>query len=101
VVPAGNHDTAEAWPNVTKTRDRFAALRLIYDAMIDRSGGLAAEVAVGPRSVTTGGRDTPQATSSARSAGSASADDAVFLGEPETGGCGALDPNLEDAVPVG
>ena len=33
-----DHYTAEAWAHVAKTGDRFAALQLIYDAVVDRWG---------------------------------------------------------------
>ena len=42
-----DHYTAEAWAHVAKVGDRFAALQPVYDAVIDRWGRLAADVARG------------------------------------------------------
>jgi len=42
-----DHYTAEAWAHVAKVGDRFAALQPVYDAVIDRFGGLTADVARG------------------------------------------------------
>jgi putative transposase len=42
-----DHYTAEAWIHVAKVGDRFAALQPVYDAVIDRFGGLGADVARG------------------------------------------------------
>jgi hypothetical protein len=43
-----DHYTAEAWVHVAKIGDRFAALQPVYDADIDRFGGLP-EGRCGPR----------------------------------------------------
>ena len=42
-----DHYTAQAWAHVAEVRDRFAALQPVYDAVIDRFGGLTADVAPG------------------------------------------------------
>jgi putative transposase len=42
-----DHYTAEAWAHVAKVGDRFAALQPVYDAVIDRHGALAPDVARG------------------------------------------------------
>jgi putative transposase len=82
-----DHYTAEAWAHVAKTGDRFAALQPVYDAVIDRFGGLGADVA---RGIALRHDWGPQYRS-AHFLGSIGwlgiADDAAFLGEPETNGC--------------
>jgi putative transposase len=40
-----DHHTAEAWAQVAKVGDRFAALQPVYDAVPDRFGALAADTA--------------------------------------------------------
>lgn len=42
-----DHSAAEAWAHVAKTGDRFAALQPADDAVIDRFGGLEANIARG------------------------------------------------------
>jgi putative transposase len=82
-----DHYTAEAWAHVAKVGDRFAALQPVYDAVIDRFGGLTADVA---RGIALRHDWGPQYRS-AHFLGSIGwlgiADDAAFLGEPETNGC--------------
>jgi putative transposase len=82
-----DHYTAEAWAHVAKVGDRFAALQPVYDAVIDRFGGLDADVA---RGIALRHDWGPQYRS-AHFLGSIGwlgiADDAAFLGEPETNGC--------------
>ena len=82
-----DHYTAEAWAHVAKIGDRFAALQPVYDAVIDRFGGLAADIA---RGISLRHDWGPQYRS-AHFLGSIGwlgmADDAAFLGEPETNGC--------------
>jgi putative transposase len=82
-----DHYTAEAWAHVAKVGDRFAALQPVYDAVIDRFGGLDADVA---RGILLRHDWGPQYRS-AHFLGSIGwlgiADDAAFLGEPETNGC--------------
>jgi putative transposase len=82
-----DHYTAEAWAHVAKTGDRFAALQPVYDAVIDRWGALGPDVA---RGVSLRHDWGPQYRSG-HFLGSLGwlgiADDAAFLGEPETNGC--------------
>ena len=82
-----DHYTAEAWAHVAKIGDRFAALQPVYDAVIDRWGRLDADVARGLSLR----HDWGPQYRSAHFGGSISwlgiADDAAFLGEPETNGC--------------
>jgi putative transposase len=82
-----DHYTAEAWAHVAKIGDRFAALQPVYDAVIDRFGGLDADVA---RGIALRHDWGPQYRS-AHFLGSITwlgiTDDAAFLGEPETNGC--------------
>jgi putative transposase len=82
-----DHYTAEAWTHVAKVGDRFAALQPVYDAVIDRFGGLAADIA---RGISLRHDWGPQYRSG-HFLGSIGwlgiADDAAFLGEPETNGC--------------
>jgi putative transposase len=82
-----DHYTAEAWAHVAKTGDRFAALQPVYDAVIDRWGRLDADVARGLALR----HDWGPQYRSGHFLGSLSwlgiADDAAFLGEPETNGC--------------
>ena len=42
-----DHYTDEAWAHVAKVGNRFAALQPVYDAVIDRFGGLGPDVARG------------------------------------------------------
>jgi putative transposase len=82
-----DHYTSEAWAHVAKIGDRFAALQPVYDAVIDRWGQLDADAA---RGVVAAPRLGPQYRSG-HFLGSIGwlgiADDAAFLGEPETNGC--------------
>jgi putative transposase len=82
-----DHHTAEAGAHVAKIGDRFAALQPVYDAVINRFGGLAADVARGLQLR----HDWGPQYRSAHFLGSIGwlgiADDAAFLGEPETNGC--------------
>jgi putative transposase len=82
-----DHYSAEAWAHVAKIGDRFAALQPVYDAVIDRWGRLDADVARGLSLR----HDWGPQYRSAHFLGSIGwlgiADDAAFLGEPETNGC--------------
>jgi putative transposase len=82
-----DHYTAEAWAHVAKTGDRFAALQPVYDAVVDRWGRLDADVARGLALR----HDWGPQYRSGHFLGSISwlgiANDAAFLGEPETNGC--------------
>jgi transposase InsO family protein len=87
VFAAVDHYTAEAWAHVAKIGDRFAALQPIYDAVIDRHGVLAADVARGLEVR----HDWGSQYRSHHFAGSLKwlgiADSPAFPGEPETNGC--------------
>jgi putative transposase len=82
-----DHSTAEAWAHVAKVGDRFAALQPVDDAVIDRWGALGPDVARGLSLR----HDWGPQDRSAHFLGSLGwlgiADDAAFLGEPETNGC--------------
>ena len=82
-----DHYSAEAWTHVAKVGDRFAALQPVYDAVIDRWGRLDADVARGLSLR----HDWGPQDRSGHFLGSIGwlgiADDAAFLGEPETNGC--------------
>jgi putative transposase len=82
-----DHYTAEAWAHVAKTGDRFAALQPVYDGVVDRWGRLDADVARGLSLR----HDWGPQYRSGHFLGSIGwlgiADDAAFLGEPETNGC--------------
>jgi putative transposase len=79
-----DHYTAEAWTHVAKIGDRFAALQPVYDAVIDRWGRLEADIARGLQLR----HDWGPQYRSGHFLGSITwlgiADDAAFLGEPET-----------------
>jgi putative transposase len=97
-----DHSTAEAWAHVAKVGDRLAALQPVYDTVIDRFGGLGPDVARGLSLR----HDWGPQYRSAHFLGSIGwlgiADDAAFLGEPETNGCaGTLDPHPQRAVSLG
>jgi putative transposase len=82
-----DHYTAEAWAHVAKVGDRFAALQPVYDAVIERWSRLDADVARGLSLR----HDWGPQYRSGHFLGSIGwlgiADDAAFLGEPETNGC--------------
>jgi hypothetical protein len=64
-----DHYTAEAWAQVAKVGDRFAALQPVDDAVIDRWGRLDADIARGVQLRHDWDRNTARATSWARSPG--------------------------------
>ncbi len=64
-----DHHTDEAWAHVAKVGNRFAALQPVYDAVIDRFGGLGPDVARGSSSATTGAANIGPTISRARSTG--------------------------------
>ncbi len=81
-----DHHTDEAWCHVARVGSRFAALQPVYDAVIDRFGGLGPDVARGVRLRHDWG---PQYRShhfqgSLRWLGLT--DDAAFVGEPQGNG---------------
>jgi putative transposase len=81
-----DHYTAEAWAQVAKVGDRFAALQPVYDAVVDRWGRLDADIARGLELR----HDWGPQYRSAHFTGSiwlGISDDPAFLGEPETNGC--------------
>ena len=90
-----DHYTAEAWTHVAKRGDRLAALQpvydavidRVYDAVIDRFGSLGPDVARGIQLR----HDWGPQYRSRHFVGSITwlglADDAAFVGEPETNGC--------------
>jgi putative transposase len=65
-----DHHSTEAWAHVAKVGDRFAALQPVYDAVLDRYGQLAPDLARGIEVVTTGAASTARRTSPARCPGS-------------------------------
>jgi putative transposase len=82
-----DHYTAEAWTHLAARGDRFAALQPVYDAVIDRFGGLEADVA---RGISLRHDWGPQYrsghfTGSIRWLGLN--DSPAYVGEPETNGC--------------
>jgi putative transposase len=82
-----DHYTAEAWAHVAKIGDRFAALQPVYDAVIDRFGGLDADIARGISLRHDWGPQYRSAYFLGSIAWLGISDDAAFLGEPETNGC--------------
>jgi putative transposase len=82
-----DHYTAEAWAQVAKVGDRFAALQPVYDAVIDRWGRLEADVAHGLELRHDWGPQYRSAHFTGSLAWLGIADSPAFLGEPETNGC--------------
>ena len=82
-----DHYTAGAWAHVAKVGDRFAALQPVYDAVIDRFGALGADVARGIALRHDWGPQYRSGHFLGSIAWLGIADDAAFLGEPETNGC--------------
>jgi putative transposase len=82
-----DHYSAEAWAHVAKVGDRFAALQPVYDAVIDRWGRLDADVARGVHLRHDWGPQYRSAYFLGSIGWLGIADDAAFLGEPETNGC--------------
>jgi putative transposase len=82
-----DHYTAEAWTQVAARGDRFAALQPVYDAVIDRFGGLEADIARGLSLRHDWGPQyrSGHFTGSLRWLGID--DSPAFIGEPETNGC--------------
>jgi putative transposase len=82
-----DHFTCEAWAHVAKWGTRHAALQPVYDAVVDRFGALEPDVGrgIGLR------HDWGPQYRSRHFLGSLAwlgiADDAAFVGEPETNGC--------------
>jgi putative transposase len=82
-----DHYTAEAWAHVAKVGDRFAALQPVYDAVIDRWGALGPDLARGLSLRHDWGPQYRSGHFLGSIAWLGIADDAAFLGEPETNGC--------------
>jgi len=82
-----DHYTAEAWAQVAKVGDRFAALQPVYDAVIDRWGRLDADLARGLSLRHDWGPQYRSGHFLGSIAWLGIADDAAVLGEPETNGC--------------
>jgi putative transposase len=82
-----DHYTAEAWAQVAKVGDRFAALQPVSDAVVDRWGRLDADIARGLELRHDWGRQYRSAHFTGSLAWLGSSDDPAFLGEPETNGC--------------
>jgi len=82
-----DHWTAEAWTHVAKTGDRIAALQPVYDAVIDRFGQLAPDVARGIKLRHDWGPQYRSRHFLGSIAWLGLDDDAAFVGEPETNGC--------------
>src|SRR5512132_2678806 len=82
-----DHYTAEAWAHVAKTGDRFAALQPVYDAVIDRWGQLGPDIARGLQLRHDWGPQYRSGHFLGSIAWLGIADNAAFLGEPETNGC--------------
>ncbi len=82
-----DHYTAEAWSHVAKVGTRFAALQPLYDAVIDRFGELAADVARGISVRHDWGSQyrSHHFTGSLHWLGMT--DDPAYPGEPEGNGC--------------
>jgi transposase InsO family protein len=97
-----DHYTAEAWAHVAKVGDRFAPLQPVYDAVIDRWGRLDADIARGVQLRHDWGPQYRSGHFLGSIAWLGIADDAAFLGEPETNGCAERwNPHPQGAVPVG
>jgi putative transposase len=82
-----DHYTAEAWAQVAKVGDRFAALQPVYDAVVDRWGRLDADIARGLELRHDWGPQYRSAHFTGSLAWLGIADSPAFLGEPETNGC--------------
>jgi putative transposase len=82
-----DHCTAEAWAQVAKVGDRFAALQPVYDAVVDRWGRLEADIARGLQLRHDWGPQYRSGHFQGSIAWLGIADDVAFLGEPETNGC--------------
>lgn len=82
-----DHYTAEAWCHVAKVGDRIAALQPICDAVVDRFGQLAPDVARGVKLRHDWGPQYRSRHFLGSIAWLGLSDDAAFIGEPETNGC--------------
>ena len=87
IFGAIDHFSCEAWSHVAKVGDRFAALQPIYDAVIERFGALAPDVARGVAVRHDWGSQfrSHHFTGSLHWLGMT--DDPAYPGEPEGNGC--------------
>jgi transposase InsO family protein len=82
-----DHYTCQAWAHVAKVGDRFAALQPVYDAVIDRHGVLAADVARGVEVRHDWGSQYRSAHFTGSLAWLGITDSPAYPGEPECNGC--------------
>jgi putative transposase len=82
-----DHFTAEAWAHVAKVGDRHAALQPVYDAVIDRWGTLAPDIARGLAVRHDWGSQYRSVHFQGSLRWLGIADDPAYVGEPETNGC--------------
>lgn len=82
-----DHHTAEAWAHVAKVGDRFAALQPVYDAILDRFGVLASDVARGIEVRHDWGSQYRSAHFTGSLAWLGLSDSPAYPGEPECNGC--------------
>jgi len=81
-----DHHTDEAWAHVAKVGNRFAALQPVYDAVIDRFGGLRANVARGIKLRHDWGSQYRSGHFQGSLRWLGIEDDAAFVGEPQGNG---------------
>lgn len=81
-----DHCTDEAWCHVAKIGNRFAALQPVYDAVIDRFGGLEPDVARGVKLRHDWGSQYRAQHFLGSIAWLGIDDDAAYVGEPECNG---------------
>jgi len=81
-----DHHTDEAWTHVARIGNRFAALQPIYDAVIDRFGGLGPDIARGIKLRHDWGSQYRAQHFQGSIAWLGIEDDAAFVGEPECNG---------------
>ena len=81
-----DHHTDEAWAHVAKVGNRFAALQPVYDAVIDRLGGLRANVARGIKLRHDWGSQYRSGHFQGSLRWLGIEDDAAFVGEPQGNG---------------
>ena len=82
-----DHFSAEAWAQVAKVGDRHAALQPIYDAVVQRWGGLAPDVARGVAVRHDWGSQYRSMHFQGSLRWLGMVDDPAYVGEPETNGC--------------
>jgi len=81
-----DHHTDEAWGHVAKVGNRFAALQPVYDAVIDRFGGLGPDIARGVKLRHDWGSQYRAHHFVGSLAWLGIDDDAAFVGEPQGNG---------------